>query len=70
MKKRRKPVSEETVVNEDIEAFEEWEEGGEKEAEAGSGGGHGLAGGMRIDLEKYPLFTKEIDDIINSIKNN
>ena len=36
----------------------------------GSGGGHGLAGGMRIDSEKYPLFTKEIDDIINSIKNN
>ena len=33
----------------------------------GSGGGHGLAGGMRIDPEKYPLLTKEIDDIINSI---
>jgi len=36
----------------------------------GSGGGHGLAGGMRIDPEKYPLFTREIEDIINSIKNN
>ena len=36
----------------------------------GTGGGHGLAGGMRIDLEKYPLLTKEIDDIINSIENN
>jgi len=36
----------------------------------GSGGGHSLAGGMRIDLEKYPLFTREIDDIINSIKKS
>lgn len=36
----------------------------------GSGGGHGLAGGMRIDIEKYPMLTKEIDDIINSIRNN
>jgi nanoRNase/pAp phosphatase (c-di-AMP/oligoRNAs hydrolase) len=36
----------------------------------GTGGGHGLAGGMRIDPEKYPLLTKEIDDIINSINNN
>nr|QEE15167.1 DHH family protein [Candidatus Prometheoarchaeum syntrophicum] len=36
----------------------------------GSGGGHGLAGGMRIDPENYPLLTNEIDDIINSINNN
>lgn len=31
MKKRRKPVSEETVVNEEMEAFEEWEGEGEEE---------------------------------------
>ena len=36
MKKRGKKVSEETQVNEDLEAFEEWEGGGEKEAKPGT----------------------------------
>ena len=33
----------------------------------GTGGGHGLAGGMRIDPEKFPLLKQEIDEIIDSI---